>query len=52
MTFLLADLDGGEDESYANEMDGLEDELAADMDEGQFKASSSYFAKHPNQQQH
>ena len=33
----VADLDGGEDESYAAEMDGLEDELAADMDEGQFK---------------
>jgi len=31
------DIEGSEDESYANEMDGLEDELAADMDEGQFK---------------
>jgi hypothetical protein len=33
----IADLDGGEDESYAAEMDGLEDELAADMDEGAVK---------------
>ena len=32
----VADLDGGEDESYANEME-LEDELAADMDEGAVK---------------
>ena len=25
----LADLDGGEDESYANEMDGLEDDRSS-----------------------
>jgi hypothetical protein len=33
----IADLDGDADESYAAEMDDLEDELAADMDEGAVK---------------
>jgi len=44
----IADLDGGEDESYAAEMDDEEDELAADMDEGtEADAVQAILAKHP-----